>query len=80
MRKIREQRRMGNLVPVEVWIPRSLRKILRKQGHDLNEAATEAFALLIKTKRRKPAEAMEERSEDEHPRRVPEIDLDNPPD
>src|SRR6266853_1944626 len=57
MRKIREQRRKENLVPVEIWIPKSQRNSLRKQGYDLSAEATKAFALLIKSNKRKPAQS-----------------------
>ena len=72
MERIRKRRRKGNLVPIEVWIPKSQRDSLLKQGYDLSEAATKAFALLIK--KRKPAEPKEEVREP-----MPfNIDLDDP--
>jgi hypothetical protein len=49
MREMRNRKRnQKNLVPVEVWIPKTQRDALLKNGEDLSVAATEAFALLIK--------------------------------
>jgi hypothetical protein len=49
MRRLRERKReRKNLVPVEVWIPKSQRDILLKTGKDLSAVATEAFALLFR--------------------------------
>jgi hypothetical protein len=76
MRKIREQRRKENLVPVEIWIPKSQRKSLRKQGYDLSAEATKAFALLIKSNKRKPAQSAEELSTEKFTKHI-HIDLDN---
>lgn len=54
MRQMRDRKRkQKNLVPVEVWIPKSQRDALLKNGEDLSEAATKAFALLIKETNRK---------------------------
>jgi hypothetical protein len=64
MKRVREQRRRGNLVPVEVWIPKSQHDSLLKQGYDLSAAATKAFALLLK--RQKPAASTEEVREPMH--------------
>jgi hypothetical protein len=82
MEKIRKQRRKGNLVAVEVCIPKSQHNFLRKHHYNLSEAATEAFALLVKARKRKSAGLTEDRSEDEdfRKRRLSIIDLDNPPD
>src|SRR5260370_27487737 len=75
MEKIREERRKENLVAVEVLIPKSQHNSLRKKGYNLSAAAREAFALLLKSKRRKPAES----TEDVYKRPRLEVDLDNPP-
>ena len=61
MEKSRAQKRKGNCVPIHVWVPKSQRDSLITQGYDLSEAATKAFALLIK--KRKPAEPKEEAHE-----------------
>jgi hypothetical protein len=52
MREMRNRKRnRQNLVPIEVWIPKSQRDLLLKNGYDLSAAATKAFELFIKRQR-----------------------------
>jgi hypothetical protein len=48
MQRMRERKRgQENLVPVEVWIPKTQRDALQEMGEDLSSLAQKAFSLLI---------------------------------
>ncbi len=51
MQKMRRRKKQKNLVPLDIWIPKSQREALKavlQKGEDLSAVAIEAFALLIK--------------------------------
>jgi hypothetical protein len=55
MQKLRQRRKAKDLVPLDIWIPKTLRKALHtvlERDEDLSCAAAKAFQLLIMERRK----------------------------